>query len=698
MKKPRHLKSQRKNNLSSTNNITPAAPSAFTIAYTTSYIKMLITDGARILAGHYRCADSTKDIQRLESRMQSEGFGFATKTLPCLVKGLLELYEGHDANFPQFKQKRGTKHPVFLHRLFHLALESTNPELKRNAFDILYSISVAFKKYRGPYSKTVLLKQFQDFVKVDDELGELDLFEPGVYSIMELARSKIANWMSAVTLEDVKGFLPRPGPGATNTPTEKTERYRPRVLYNQINDVLDYQEWWYPTLWDACLRSTEFLSLYKNRVDEPVARFKFVQKQQDKPRGICIEENEMQVMQQAVRVFLYDLFKRKFYPNIALSEQQVNAKLALRSSADLLDATIDMSEASDRISRELVSWLFQDNQMFHDILMALSTRWIEPPKELSAEFPNLIRTKKFAPMGSALCFPIMTMVHYALVLSIIEHNTYKTNMQDLISRVYVYGDDIVLPSETAEDVFAWLPSFGMKLNKTKSFVKSHFRESCGIHAYNGVDITPVYQKYTPYHSSGAAIASAYAVESQLMKKGFLLTAEFQRKIIGEQYHYNDVVPEGSAQAGFSRSFSTQDEHVERLYKMKRRRKWNSNLQCWMFKVDSVKKGVKQKVIENDFDAYLRWLWTHTKNEGPSGHEFGKSTIGDSHGDLIICQRRVPESALMEQKVNGILEKAIQRYPTSRVFAKRDSVVCHRVVLRQRGSLQQVGAHEMCAFC
>lgn len=699
MKKLRNRKSQRSNNAQSRKRKTkPAVPPEFLAAYASSYLEHLILDATRILAGHYSSADATRDIRRLKSRMLKEGLSFATKTLPCLVTGLLNLYEGHDASFPQFKLMRGMEYPRFLNGLFRLALESTDPELKGRAFDILYSFSTAFKKYKAPYSKNVLLKQFKDFVNTDQELADLNLFEESVFSILERARNHIATWLAEVNLGDVKRFLPRPGPGATNTPTEKTERYRPRVLYKQINDVLDYQEWWYPTLWDACLRSREFLLLHKNSRNEPVARFKFVPKTMDKPRGICIEENEMQVMQQAVRVYLYDLLK-DHYPNIALSEQNVNAQLALRSSVDLEDATIDMSEASDRISRELVSWLFQDNAMFHDVLMALSTKWIKPPQELSTEYPDLLRANKFAPMGSALCFPIMTLVHYALVLAIIEHNTYSNkNMQDLLSRVHVYGDDIVLPSETAEDVFYWLPKFGMKLNKTKSFVHSHFRESCGIHALHGQDVTPVYLKYIPYHNNGAAVAAAYATEKQLFTKGFYSTAEFQRRVISEQYKYNEIVPDGSAQAGFSRCFRSAYNSRLTRYKISRRRKWNSNLQCWMYHTNTIGKQTENKIITDDLSAYLRWLWLHTKNEGPPGSPFGESVIGDSHGDLIIRQRRVPESALLEEQVNGIVERAVLRYPTGRISLRRDSIVHHKVVLRQCGGLQQQGASEGCVFC
>lgn len=693
--KTRNQKSQRKNRLQVKQKTKTPADASFAVRYATSYLNALIIDASRILIGHYSIADATRDCETVEKRFASEGLGFATKTLPVLVEGLLNLYEGHAASFPQFRKKRGTEHPVFLHRLFHLALTSTDDGIKGRAFDIIYSISVAFKKYKGDYPKDVLLKQFSDFVKTDIELESLDLFEETTFSILEGARKFIANIMKDVSLDMVKKFLPRPGPGATNTPTEKTERFRPRVLYKQINDVLDYQEWWYSNPWEACLKSREFLRLHKEMVLYPTARFKFVPKTWNKPRGICIEENEMQVMQQAVRVMMYQLFQDTLYPNVALAEQSVNANLALMASIDRKNATIDMSEASDRISRELVSWLFQDNQEFHDVLMALSTRFVEPPKELSVEFPNLIRVNKFAPMGSALCFPVMTLVHLALVRSIIEHGAYE-NIHDLLDRVYVYGDDIVLPSETVEDVYHWLPKFGMKLNKTKSFYRSHFRESCGIHAYKGRDVTPVYIKYTPYHNNAKAVAAAYATEEQLYKKGFTLAAYFQRREIQESYKEHAYVPAGLSQAGFARPFGTEEY---RRFKLDRRRKWSVHLQCWTYKVTTIKKQSRRGIIAADDEAYLRWLWVHAKNEGPVGVPFGERVIGDSLGDLTLSTRLVPESALIRKQVDDILENAMRRYPIGRIVKKRNEVVCHKVVLRQSGSLQQQGAEsDFSCFC
>jgi hypothetical protein len=643
------------------------------------------------LNGHYRIADVTKDTARILSRLDLEGLSFATQTLPCLSTGLLNLVEGHETSFPQFKLQRGTKHPTLFGRLFHLVLESTDERVKGKAFDLLYSLTVAFKKLKGDYPINVLRKQYADFLQTDKDLDALDFLEETTSSMLELARSYVYKLFRGFDLASVKA-LPQPGPGATNSRREKVERYRPHTLYKQINDVLPCEEWWFNHPWEVCLRSREWINLVNNMQGSPTARFKFVPKVANKPRGICIEENEMQVMQQAFRKYFYNQLKG-LYPYIAIDDQSVNALLALESSLTRENATIDMSEGSDRISRALVSYLFQDIPELHDILMALSTKFVVTPDEISEYFPALTSTNKYAPMGSALCFPVMCIVHLVLCWSIIAHNTCgkKINISEC---VYVYGDDIVIPSVFTEDIYTWLPKFGMKLNKTKSFYRSHFRESCGIHAYNGVDVTPVYQKYAPSHNNAKAVASALAVESQLYNKGWHETANFLRLQIREHYHINDYVIAGTSEAGFARPYT--DEGL-RLFKQNRRRKWNKNYQCYTYKSQKIAKSIIKKKINDDYDAYMRWMWTYAKGSGPPGSDFGSWVIGDSYGDLSKSTRVVLESALMEATISKLVEDNL-RYPTMRVPKKRKDVVCHKVTQRQTSYLQQQGAAENCCFC
>jgi hypothetical protein len=60
----------------------------------------------------------------------------------------------------------------------------------------------------------------------------------------------------------------------------------------------------------------------------------------------------------------------------------------------------------------------------------------------------------------------------------------------------VYGDDIVIRSRFAARLVELLGEFDFIVNSDKSFygdddLQNHFREACGIEAYNGEDITPL---------------------------------------------------------------------------------------------------------------------------------------------------------------------------------------------------------------
>lgn len=620
-------------------------PTALSKSYYGALLRALLTDASNTLEHWYSSADLARDIDTVERRLDAEGVGFATKTLPTLISGLLDLLEGRGTSFPQFKIKRGTGHPAFMGRLFHLVLWSdTNENIRRKAFDQIYTISVSFKKLKGEYPKSVLKKQFSEFVEVDEALANIDWFSSDREPILQSARAVIKGMFDGFDVLNAKAFLPQPGPGATNTKIDKHMRYQPHRVFRQIDRVMPVYEWWYPHPWDACLSAGHLQRIYKDAVDEPCARFKFVPKTANKARGICIEENEMQVMQQAVRKAMYRMFDERYRPFIDLRHQSTNANLALESSLTLEWSTIDMSEASDRVARELVSWLFQDHKELHDVLMALSTKWIMPPIELKKDFPSLMRTYKFAPMGSALCFPVMTVVHRSLIQAIIWQ--FDAGLQDIYTSpldvpVYVYGDDIIVESKYADHVINTLPLFGMKLNKTKSFVESCFRESCGIHAFNGADVTPVYVKYTPYHNTDKAYASLLSNESDYYKTGRLEAAKLVRTVLIDS-HKATWVPENLSIAGFSRHF---DDASMNAFKRSHRLGWSNDLQCPTYLLPKLEAPMERRVIPDDTQAYLRWLWVHSANEGKVGVPFDRCSIGDSFGDVKLTKRRVFESAL-----------------------------------------------------
>jgi hypothetical protein len=538
-----NLKSQQDQN-AETSNKKAVQQFALQNASVAQYLLCFIDDFSHHLPRHvYSCAAQAKDRKTVESRFSTEGLSFATKALPKLSEGLFLFLETGKVNYPSFKLKGDTGHPAFLSGLFRLAYG--RGEYQVEAVRLIYQFSVCFKKLVGPYPDSVLSKQYADFVSVDSGLADIDWFSDVNFPILEQARKEINSVFKDVDLMSLA--VPRPGPGATNTPVAKHMRYRPHVLYTQVNDVIDYVDMFQVNPYDVVHQTKLWRNLHNNKVAEPHSRYKSVFKTFGKGRGICIEENEVQFFQQAFRRALYKIIDDCPITNgkINFSDQSINALLALLGSWTGQQATLDLSEASDRNARELISWMFQDTT-FHDILMALSTRIIDFPVESGVKS---IRSFKFAPMGSSLCFPIMSLVNWALCRSIISFSSAHCTTKE---EVYVYGDDIVVPSCTVEAILTYLPRFGMKVNQNKSFYRSGFRESCGVHAFNGVNITPVYIKYIPVTSSISQLVSCTEVESQLAAR-YPSTARRMRADVTRHTGALPFVPYGTGIFGFKRA-------------------------------------------------------------------------------------------------------------------------------------------------
>jgi hypothetical protein len=491
-----------------------------------SYLEAILADIFDNLT-HYRQADWNRDLATLRRRFHHEGLSFATQTLPDLFIQFLNYLEGGTPSYPSFKLTKDGKHPVFLRQLFAKVCECLdNGESCTSTMQALYQLCHAFKKYRGPYKHCTLQKQLWSFVEDDISLRYIDYFSDPLYPLVVVARAYVKDIIGDLSPEfDAEHFVPVPGPGAVNTPRRKNVRYRPHVLYKQLDDVFPYEDWFYSHPWDIVTDPKGFKSL--ERIDAPSSRFTFVPKTYAKPRGICIEELETQYLQQSIKRALYH--RLETHPltkgRVNFTSQDINRKLALTASQTREFATLDMSAASDRVSRTLVRYLFHDCPDMVDALMATSTRTITLPDGY-IDFPADFPCQKFAPMGSATCFPVMALVHFVIIKAILALSKLPLH---LIRDVYVYGDDIIVRSECVDLIYETLPKFGMKFNTDKSYVNSYFRESCGMHAYKGEEITPEYMKYIPLsHSPRNVVLSLLSTEARLFQKGFRRTAALIR--------------------------------------------------------------------------------------------------------------------------------------------------------------------------
>lgn len=617
----------------------------------------------------YDIADYRRDRETIDRRCVHEGISFAAITLPGLFESILTFLETGLSDYRGWKLTRGAKYPAFLRRLIAPVYERSYSEEAVLCIGQLYQVCAAFKKLEGPLREGGLQQQLLDFVEVDSELRYLELDNEAVRPILSRAQETITEVLKGLDptdLDQSELFLPRPGPGATNTPTKAHVRFRPNVKYTKLQQVFNYDEWFYPphcgprSIEKPTIADVFFKDEYNPRkprrpwdlrvgfklrqpeiplADEPTSRLEFVPKTYVKARGICIEQLETQFLQQAIRYALYHRIERHPITRgfVNFTDQNVNGRLALISSRDGRFATIDMSSASDRISRKLVMYLFAGNKPMLDALLALSTDTIELPDTISfiTDFP----CAKYAPMGSALCFPVMALVHFALIKAICELSTVP---RDKLNQLYVYGDDIIVPVECVQAIYDWLPMFGMKLNTGKSFYRSRFRESCGIHAYNGVNVTPVRFKTVvlpPPHKAKSlnVLVSALQTEYALFNKGYTETARLIRKAIykvkGYRAHQFPVVSPKSGILGWIRDDC--DAPIRRTCTVPRRR-WNAFTQQFEFRVRVVTPFLEKLPPLSEKSGYLRKLVTRVLNDAKH--------VEGSCKDFTISYKWVPEPA------------------------------------------------------
>lgn len=195
-------------------------------------------------------------------------------------------------------------------------------------------------------------------------------------------------------------------------------------------------------------------------------------------RVIAIEPTGNSFLQQGVRRFLRTRLARF---GIKLDDQTINQQLA-RFANEYELSTLDLSAASDTISRELVASLLPiDWFLFLDALRS-------PQTKMPGDGGEFVYLHKFASMGNAFCFELETLLFYALSWAC------QSDEDQLL--VFVYGDDIIVPRVSYDEVCSILHEVGFLVNPSKSYKEGPFFESCGKHYHDGNDITPFYQKET----------------------------------------------------------------------------------------------------------------------------------------------------------------------------------------------------------
>lgn len=219
-----------------------------------------------------------------------------------------------------------------------------------------------------------------------------------------------------------------------------------------------------------------------------VSRLQFVPKTYKKLRSISMEPASLMFFQQGTKDNLYRYIDRNLRWCIDLRHQERNREYARLGSATGAYCTIDLSAASDSVGYDLVSTLFRGTKLWPELL-GLRSFYTELPDGTH------VRLKKYAPMGSALCFPVECLIFAAVC----EHVARVARALGATpSDFSVYGDDICCPTYMYDGVVLVLNSLGFTVNSDKSFMSGPYRESCGKEYYAGRDISCIkYRSWDP---------------------------------------------------------------------------------------------------------------------------------------------------------------------------------------------------------
>jgi hypothetical protein len=510
---------------------------------------------------------TTRDLKRIEGRVKHEGVSFLTITLPSfgadLRKGLDQGFVDRNL-FTGYPWKGGLPQFLggFLDRVFDRATGCLLDDPDVDSIQAMLQISLLFSKIELPCSEKRTKAAFGSYVKCEMEVREWDkAWDPPNQSRgsqqavlhEQFARLALLLWdepLQRVNLSVYAGDLvPKHGPGSTAERLLGNEKFEQQEWTERLEYLFPHGEYLAPS-W-RYFDDLRHVQLHEPGSERPV-RVISVPKTLKTPRIIAVEPACMQYTQQAIlECLLFQLERDDFRFNwlLGFNDQTVNNRMALEGSLIGNLATLDLSEASDRVSNQLVRDLVKPWSHLHEALDATRSRKADVPGY------GVIRLAKFASMGSALCFPVEAMVFATIILVGIEralkHRLSAKDIQLLRGKVRVYGDDIIVPVDFASSVASTLEDFGLLVNRDKSFWTGKFRESCGKEYYAGQDVTTFkVRRIFPTHRKDAPeLISLVSLRNQTYKFGYWGVTRFLDEEIGGLITHYPNVEESSSVLG-----------------------------------------------------------------------------------------------------------------------------------------------------
>lgn len=368
--------------------------------------------------------------------------------------------------------------------------------------------------------------------------------------------------------------------------------------------------------------------------DEPFSRLISVPKSFTKPRLIAAEPSEHQWCQQNIWHYFCDQVSNTWLSKfVRFRDQTRNQELCLVGSSTSLLATVDLSAASDRVSCHAVGNLFRSNIGLLQALRASRTRYLH--QQINSDVNERVELRKFSTMGSACTFPVESLMFLAVAIAAVLFTrrlpVTVENVTSLSGEVTVFGDDIIVPVDCRVVFERALEVLDFKINSAKTFWTGKFRESCGVDAFAGVDVTPAYWR-SPTDAKPDSIVSKVEVANNFYSKFLLNTSAYLASTV--RVGGIPIVAVESGVCGFKSRTGPQ------LSSLKKR--WNHDLQRTEVLVTGLTARVTKTPITDD-SALLQYF-----TEAPQPYQSWTGGVGQ-RPRLSIKRRWVPIESLSSQQ-------------------------------------------------
>jgi hypothetical protein len=473
------------------------------------------------------------DIKTVQGRFEHEGLSFLTIALPTFGKDLqkgLDLGYVDRRLFTGFQWKGGLPRLFggFLDRVFDRGsgLLLTDPDV--DAILAIRQLSLMYEKIALPCSDARRRKAMSGYIECELEVRQFDITRSKNQVLRfqsmfnRLFDTMLAPIDRAIYLQSL---VPKHGPGATSDRISGNQKYNLRSWTDRLEEH-------FPALENLLPSHSYYDGLKDVHFHEPGSeipvRVISVPKTLKTPRIIGIEPAAMQYAQQSILPELVRGIEGCKILNslIGFDDQSPNQTMARQGSLTGSLATLDLSEASDRVSNQLVRDAFARFPFLHGAIDASRSRKADVPGY------GVVRIAKFASMGSALCFPIEAMVFLTIICLGIEESLSKPlcrkDLLGLSGHVRVYGDDIIVPVDFVRCVVQELETFGFQVNLLKSYWNGKFRESCGKEYFNGEDVSIVRfrQEFPTQREHATRVISLISFRNQMYFSGYWDTCQW----------------------------------------------------------------------------------------------------------------------------------------------------------------------------